>query len=59
MSDPQFGMYTKNAGFEHEIVNFEFAIASANRLKPVFGQIKGARGFTRFLRRGVEAVSQE
>jgi hypothetical protein len=28
MSDPQFGMYTKNAGFEHETVNFEFAIAS-------------------------------
>jgi hypothetical protein len=32
MSDPQFGMYTKNANFE--TVNFEFAIASANRLKP-------------------------
>jgi len=36
MSDPQFGMYTKNATFEHETVNFEFAIASANRLKPAF-----------------------
>jgi hypothetical protein len=36
MSDPQFGMYTKNANFEHETVNFEFAIVSANRLKPMF-----------------------
>jgi len=36
MSDPQLGMYTKNAN-EHETVNFEFAIASANRLKPAFG----------------------
>ena len=30
MSDPQFGMFTSNAGFAHETVNFEFAIASAN-----------------------------
>ena len=22
MSDPQFGMYTKNQGFEHETANF-------------------------------------
>ena len=34
MSDPQFGMFTKDASFEHETVNFEFAIATANRLKP-------------------------
>jgi hypothetical protein len=27
MSDPQFGMYTKNEGFAHETVNFDFAIA--------------------------------
>jgi hypothetical protein len=27
MSDPQFGMYTKDKGFAHETVNFEFAIA--------------------------------
>jgi hypothetical protein len=27
MSDPQFGMFTKNASFEHETVNLEFAIA--------------------------------
>jgi hypothetical protein len=29
MSDPQFGMFTKDASFEHETVNFEFAIATA------------------------------
>ena len=32
MSDPQFGMFTKNASFEHETVNLEFAIANASRL---------------------------
>src|SRR3954468_13558920 len=41
LSDPQFGMYTKNASFEHETVNFEFAIATANRLKPAFVVITG------------------
>ncbi len=41
MSDPQFGMYTKNAGFEHETANFEFAIATANRLRPAFVVITG------------------
>src|SRR5262245_33266442 len=41
MSDPQFGMYLKDAGFEHETVNFEFAIATANRLKPAFVVITG------------------
>src|SRR3954468_23756171 len=41
LSDPQFGMYTKNANFEHETVNFEFAIATANRLKPAFVIITG------------------
>ncbi len=41
MSDPQFGMYTKNANFEHETANFEFAIATANRLKPAFVVITG------------------
>jgi serine/threonine-protein phosphatase CPPED1 len=41
MSDPQFGMFTKNASFEHETVNFEFAIANANRLKPAFVVITG------------------
>ncbi|MBZ5621963.1 MAG: metallophosphoesterase [Acidobacteriia bacterium] len=41
MSDPQFGMYTKNQGFEHETANFEFAIATANRLKPAFVVVTG------------------
>src|SRR5438132_6785869 len=41
MSDPQFGMFTKDAGFEHETANFEFAIAAANRLKPAFVVITG------------------
>ena len=41
MSDPQFGMFTKNANFEHETLNFEFAIAQANRLKPAFVVITG------------------
>ena len=41
MSDPQFGMYSKNQGFEHEIANFEFAIATANRLKPAFVVVTG------------------
>ena len=41
MSDPQFGMYTKNQSFAHETANFEFAIATANRLKPAFVVVTG------------------
>ncbi|HLK68024.1 MAG TPA: metallophosphoesterase [Bryobacteraceae bacterium] len=41
MSDPQFGMYSKNQGFEHETANFEFAVAAANRLKPAFVVVTG------------------
>jgi serine/threonine-protein phosphatase CPPED1 len=41
MSDPQFGMYTKDADFLHETANFEFAIAAANRLKPDFVVVTG------------------
>ena len=41
MSDPQFGMYAENKSFEHETANFEFAIATANRLKPAFVVITG------------------
>ncbi len=41
MSDPQFGMYTANKDFVHETANFEFAIATANRLKPAFVVITG------------------
>ena len=41
MSDPQFGMYSKDTNFVHETANFEFAIATANRLKPAFVVITG------------------
>jgi predicted MPP superfamily phosphohydrolase len=41
MSDPQFGMYTKDADFAHETANFEFAVAAANRLMPAFVVITG------------------
>jgi predicted phosphodiesterase len=41
MSDPQFGMYTKDVDFKHETANFEFAIAAANRVKPAFLVVTG------------------
>ena len=41
MSDPQFGMYTADRDFAQETANFEFAIASANRLKPAFVVVCG------------------
>lgn len=41
MSDPQFGMYDGNRDFIEETANFEFAIATANRLKPAFVIITG------------------
>jgi len=41
MSDPQFGMFLQNRSFEHETANFEFAIATANRLKPAFVVVTG------------------
>ena len=41
MSDPQFGMYTADKDFVQETANFEFAIATANRLKPAFVVITG------------------
>jgi len=40
-SDPQFGMYTKDVDFAQETVNFEMAIATANRLKPAFVVVTG------------------
>ena len=36
LADPQFGMYTENHDFRQETANFEFAIATANRLRPAF-----------------------
>jgi 3',5'-cyclic AMP phosphodiesterase CpdA len=41
MSDPQSGMFSKHENFAHETVNFECAIATANRLKPAFVMITG------------------
>jgi len=41
MTDPQFGMYAKDADFAHETANFEFAMAAANRLKPAFVVVTG------------------
>jgi DNA repair exonuclease SbcCD nuclease subunit len=41
LTDPQFGMFTDNADFRQETANFEFAIATANRLKPAFVVVTG------------------
>ncbi len=41
MSDPQFGMYAKDAAFAHETANFEFAVAAANRIRPAFVIVTG------------------
>ena len=41
MSDPQFGMYSENKDFAQETVNFEFAIATANRSRLNFVVICG------------------
>ena len=41
MSDPQFGMFTADKDFAQETVNFEMAIATANRLRPAFLVITG------------------
>jgi 3',5'-cyclic AMP phosphodiesterase CpdA len=40
-SDPQFGMYTKDADFRQETANWEFVIANVNRLKPAFLVVTG------------------
>lgn len=41
LSDPQFGMFTDNTNFTQETVNFEFAAATVNRLKPAFVIVTG------------------
>ncbi len=41
LSDPQFGMFTNNKDFAQETANFEFAVATINRLKPAFVVITG------------------
>jgi len=41
LTDPQFGMYSGDKGFEQETANYEFAIAAVNRLKPAFVIVTG------------------
>jgi serine/threonine-protein phosphatase CPPED1 len=41
LSDPQFGMFTENTNFTQETVNFEFAVATVNRLRPAFVVVTG------------------
>src|SRR3954447_15859896 len=41
LSDPQFGMFANNKDFAQETANFEFAVATINRLKPAFVVITG------------------
>ena len=41
LSDPQFGMFTGNKDFAQETANFEFSVATVNRLRPAFVIITG------------------
>lgn len=41
LTDPQFGMFTDNADFVQETANFEFAVATLNRLHPAFVVVTG------------------
>jgi 3',5'-cyclic AMP phosphodiesterase CpdA len=41
LSDPQLGMAASNADFAQETVSLEFAIATANRLRPAFVIVTG------------------
>lgn len=41
LSDPQFGMFTGDKAFDQETANFEFAVATVNRLAPAFVVITG------------------
>jgi serine/threonine-protein phosphatase CPPED1 len=41
LTDPQFGMYTNDKSFVQETANFEFAVATVNRLEPSFVVILG------------------
>jgi len=41
LSDPQFGMFTDNADFVQETANFEFVVATLNRLRPAFVVVTG------------------
>jgi 3',5'-cyclic AMP phosphodiesterase CpdA len=41
LTDPQFGMTTSDASFAQESTNLEFAVATANRLRPAFVIVTG------------------
>ena len=41
LADPQFGLYEFDAGFSRETANYEFVVASINRLKPAFVIVLG------------------
>ncbi len=41
LTDPQFGMFSTNADFVQETANFEFAVATINRLHPAFVVVTG------------------
>jgi 3',5'-cyclic AMP phosphodiesterase CpdA len=41
MSDPQFGMFSENRDFAQETINFDKAIAAANKQKPAFVVVCG------------------
>ncbi len=41
LTDPQLGMYRADSDFVQDAANFEFAIASVNRLHPVFVVVTG------------------
>jgi 3',5'-cyclic AMP phosphodiesterase CpdA len=41
LTDMQLGMYTANKGFAQETANYEFAVATVNRLKPGFVIVLG------------------
>ena len=41
MADPQFGLYASDRNFAQETANYEFAIATANRLRPGFVIVLG------------------
>ena len=41
LTDPQMGMYASDGNYEQETANLEFAVATANRLKPAFVIVTG------------------
>jgi serine/threonine-protein phosphatase CPPED1 len=41
LSDPQLGMFTDNKDIVQDVANFEFVVASVNRLRPAFVVVTG------------------